>query len=693
MNAINIKFLFDIKLVLYEALFFVSYWFITRFNKILEVTVNCSGFSNFTINVMARWRTLWAETATLELPDLPPSKNFKSKFDLPVLDDYKFEFPAWFWSKVPSNYTAPAISLVNPGKLNTLARLYGFQDLDLLSKICSDLKDGALIGCKGRFRNPSRATNAPSAYENGAQVTDAICDWLAKGFAFGPVELSEVPATAKFSGIMTRPKPNGSVRIILNLSAPQGSSVNEGIDNTEFPTTMSSTTKWLRVLHLAGRGAKMCKVDWSDAYKHVAVNLADTDLQWFQWGGKAFKELCLIFGGVSSAGIFDRLAKVVLFIVIKKSGFRSDMVCQHLDDCCAAAPLHSALLEKYDEVFAEVAEYLGVKLAPRVDPEKSFAPAQSGIILGIHYNTVEWTWALPQEKLLRLLHLIKQLYCASSVEQHLIWTLVGKIQHIKALMPAGRFNVDHLIRANSISTERSHPVCITPEMKRQLWFWLTMLRLCSGRGPIPDPDAGLPPWAIDVYTDAAGGSKDCDRGVGAVSDSWWTFLPWSRKINMGGRSRNGKELGRMMSALELIGPLIVVASGYRWCSKNSVRIWVDNAGSVFIWQKGYSTSCLLSSSIVKAIATVAAGIGCQVELVKITRCSTPLADMADALSKCAFPRFWEQSKANSYQHNCAPAWIPSSLVAWVQDPVPDDGLGQKILHDLSRRTAVLGYNC
>lgn len=136
---------------LYEALFFVSYWFITRFNKILEVTVNCSGFSNFTINVMARWRTLWAETATLELPDLPPSKNFKPKFDLPVLDDYKFEFPAWFWSKVPSNYTAPAISLVNPGKLNTLARLYGFQDLDLLSKICSDLKDGALIGCKGRF--------------------------------------------------------------------------------------------------------------------------------------------------------------------------------------------------------------------------------------------------------------------------------------------------------------------------------------------------------------------------------------------------------------------------------------------------------------------------------------------------------------------------------------------------------------
>ena len=213
--------------------------------------------------------------------------------------------------------------------------------------------------------------------------------------------------------------------------------------------------------------------------------------------------------------------------------------------------------------------------------------------------------------------------------------------------------MDHLIRANSISDDRSHLVCITQEIKRQLWLWLTMLR------PIPDPDAGLPPWAIEVYTDAAGGSKDCNRWVGAVTNSWWAFLPWSWKINLGGKSNTGRELGRMMSALELVGPMVVVSSGFCWCANNPMRIWVDNAGSVFIWHKGYSTTCFLSSTLVKAIATVAAGIGCQVDLVKITRCSTPLVDMADALSKCAFDRFWDLSKANSYSHSITPAWIPS----------------------------------
>ena len=53
-----------------------------------------------------------------------------------------------------------------------------------------------------------------------------------------PLEL--IPKNAKINGIMTKPKPNGSVRIILNLSSPIGNCVNEGIDTDNFPTVMSS---------------------------------------------------------------------------------------------------------------------------------------------------------------------------------------------------------------------------------------------------------------------------------------------------------------------------------------------------------------------------------------------------------------------------------------------------------------------
>ena len=136
----------------------------------------------------------------------------------------------------PANFCSPAVSLVRPAALRRLATAAGFADKPLLETVCNDLSVGARIGCSGSFRLPSKATNAPSAYENGKQVTDAICDWLSKGFAYGPIPLDEVPSIAKFSGLMTRPKPNGSVRIILNLSAPVGRAVNEGINNEDFPT-------------------------------------------------------------------------------------------------------------------------------------------------------------------------------------------------------------------------------------------------------------------------------------------------------------------------------------------------------------------------------------------------------------------------------------------------------------------------
>ena len=143
-----------------------------------------------------------------------------------------------------------------------------------------------------------------------------MAGWLEKGFAAGPFSAEDVPAVAKVNGMMCRPKPSGAVRVILNMSAPAGRSVNDGIDSGEFPTVMSSTAKWVAVLNRAGRGCLMTKVDWADAYKHIRVRAEDRILQWFSWLGKFFVELCLVFGTASSPGLYDRLAKLVLNLAL-----------------------------------------------------------------------------------------------------------------------------------------------------------------------------------------------------------------------------------------------------------------------------------------------------------------------------------------------------------------------------------------
>ena len=645
------------------------------------------------MDLMNSLKLLHQRLSSEDIPPLPPAKIFKPKHNLPILKNYRKPAPSEFWNNFPTNLVQPSKSMVNPHLLKQMALETKFVDLTLLNTIHNDLLHGANLGCNGSSRLPSFSTNAPSAFEFAEHVTDAIADWTTKKFAYGPVPLTHIPAGAKINGMMTKLKPTGAVRIILNLSSPVGNCVNEGINKDDFPTIMSSTTKWLRALHLARKNAKMCKIDWADAYKHIAVRPEDTDLQWFSWLGMAFKELCLIFGCTSSAGIFDRVAKVVVHIAAAKSKFPTNRICQHLDDCCATAPANSDSLELFDATFAEVAYSLGIKLAPRDDPEKSFSPSTKGLVLGIVYDTANWTWSLNYEKLSRLLHHLKELMITDEAPQVRIWSIVGKIIHILPLIPLGKFNIHHLLDLNSVSLDKNALITLTPGFKKQLFFWFSMLRICSGRGKIMDPDKKLPPWTIDVYTDGASGSMETiGLGLGAVTDGWWAYVPWSRAININTTSTTGRSIGRAMSALELVGPLLVVSGGYAWTKNHPINIWVDNAASVFIWEKGYSRSCPLSNTLVTAIAHVAAGLGCAVKLSKITRCSTPLASMADALSKCSFHKFWKIAKENNYNLPLEQSWTPPSLLAWINNPAADDSLGDKILHDLSRRTLVLGLN-
>jgi len=450
----------------------------------------CLGFSPAVKNRMS----LWLARAVLVLSwvaPVPAVKQFKPKNNLPLLDDYSVPAPAAFWQQFPVNKLTERPALIDHVKLRALAEKVGISGRSA-EEVYAALEHGADIGCVGDCRAASRSGNSPSSFEYGRQVTDAVATWIKKGFVRGPVDLAAVPAQAKVNGIMCRPKPDGSVRVILNMSAPAGNSVNDGIDADMFPAVMSSTAKWLAVLYRAGRNCNIMKIDWADAYKHVPVRAADLPL----------------------------------------------------------------------------------------------------------------------------------------------------------------------------------------EMR------------------IPDPDNSVPVWAIDVFTDAAGGSADQPaRGCGIVSGEHWAFVKWSKHINYGGTDDSGRKIGRKLSALELVGPLVAIAAGHSWCRNRQVRIWVDNIGSVQIWRKGYSTSCRLSTTLVKAISTVAASIGCRVHIRKIRRCSDTGAKMADALSKGDFKDFWRTADESGWSLFEEPMKIPGSILHWVADPKEDDDLGRKIVEELLPDGEFLGYNC
>ena len=640
------------------------------------------------------WELWRAELEASSGTELAPvkQKKFSAKFpELPVLNNYSKAAPDSYWRLFPTNFTCPTKTSVNAVKIEQLVNTLGCSDQARVDRVVKRAREGAVIGCVGQYRLPSRSKNSPDTYKHGPEVSDAVASWVVKGFAYGPVGEEQVPKHAKSSGIMTRVKPDGSVRIILNLSAPKGRSVNDGINAELFPAVMLSTSAWLTVLNTAGRGCWILKCDFADAYKHVAVCEADTDLQWFQWAGKWFKELCLIFGSASSAGIFDDLAKVLLDLVCRGSNFPKHMTCQHLDDICAASA-KLAEISHFDKTFADFAALVGVKLAPRDNPDKSFAPAKNGTVFGVWYDTEEWTWQLPEDRLVRLVECIEEATEKGQLRDKEMQSLAGKLINIKPLVPTAKFNLDEIMKALADS-HTQQVVKLAPACIHQLWLWKTLIVACAGKLSIPDNVSKLPAWSIKVYTDAVGGSLESPgRGSGGVCEEHWFYYPWSPPVNSGAARIDGRKISRKLSALELVGPLIFMATLSDKFRLQPVRMYVDNAGSVGIWSKGYSNNCTLSNTIVKAIGTIAAGLGCRLEIVKVARCSDRGPIMADMLSKAQFQRFRQYAESAGWPLKTEPLRIPGALLHWLHSPVPDPNLGHRVLCDMASTSAVLGYN-
>ena len=623
-----------------------------------------------------------------------PKKKFEPKYNVERLDDYGEKPDESFWKNVEKKHWQDVESReggINHKKLEELGARYPFKGT--LEKVVRDVKVGAHLGVSSEFRKSSTATNAPSAIEVGLQVTDAVLGWLNDGYAIGPFEKEEVPFKEyKVSGLMAKIKPNGKARVINNMSRGYPNSVNEGIDKRDFVYNMSSTKAWIRVLIRCGRGCKFTKIDWAEAYKQIPVCKEDVQLQGFAWLGKIFFELALVFGCVSSVGIYDRAAKVVLFLALDRAGVPSHLAIQHLDDVCYCAPEGSDMADRFFKAYVEICKELNVRLADPSQKDKMFKPVTVGQVLGVDYDTMEMVWFLSEEKMRSILELIDELREEREGSARKIKKLCGKLVDIRDLVEGSKFYLAHLIMAANEYNEKEDMekmVKVDDWLERDLYFFSLVLPTYSRRAMLQDPDRRAMAGSSKAYTDAAGGSRtNLGRGVGMLIDGrMWTLVPWGRRINEGWKAYDGKSLGHKMSAWELVGPLLVVSCSGNRLSGSQVEIFVDNDGSVRMWNKGWTTKCDLCNTILLAVHQISVAMDIEVFISGISRCSTPEADAADALSKSDMDRFFDLVP----EADLEPRQVPGALLKWLEDPLPDRRLGHRILKQLARKSDVLGY--
>ena len=194
-----------------------------------------------------------------------------------------------------------------------------------------------------------------------------------------------------------------------------------------------------------GKNCCFAKCDWSGTYKKIRVNPDDVWMQGFAWLGKIFFELSLVFGSSSSPGIFDRLAKLVLYIVLQESGFPSHLVIQHLDDVCVCSPEGSEEVDRFHSIYQDICSFLGVKLASEDDPDKAFKPKTEGQVLGVDYDSTSMTWHLRQDKLSIILGMIEEILEDGEATVRMLKKLCGKPVDLRSLIPGAKFHLAHLL--------------------------------------------------------------------------------------------------------------------------------------------------------------------------------------------------------------------------------------------------------
>ena len=200
------------------------------------------------------------------------------------------------------------------------------------------------------------APNRPSALEHPEIVTAAIAKEVERGHTAGPFANPPFPVLA-CSPLACVPKKPDSWWLILDLSAPAGHSVNDGIPAEHGAVQYAKFDQIIRMIAHLGRGALIAKVDLKHAFRQCPVHPDDWPLLCYEWNGHYYVDLRLPFGLRSSPALFNSLAEG-LCDLLRAKGIR--YLEHYLDDFTP----NSVLCASYQALILETFHSVGVLYLP-----------------------------------------------------------------------------------------------------------------------------------------------------------------------------------------------------------------------------------------------------------------------------------------------------------------------------------------
>ena len=433
--------------------------------------------------------------------------------------------------------------------------------------------DGIRWGFRVGFDYSRTCRKAKRNMASASQQPQVIADYLSKecaaGTVIGPLDPALFPCLhiSRFGVI---PKgDSGKWRLIVDLSSPEGESVNDGISEERCSLSYISIEDAGEEVKRKGRGALLAKVDIRSAYRVVPIHPEDRWLLGMLWDGGLFLDLALPFGLRSAPKIFTAIADAAEWI-IRQRGVQ--IVLHYLDDFLLIGSPASGECRNGMEVLLASFHQLGLPVAT----EKTEGPAPRLTFLGFEIDSMAMEIRLPHAKLVALKGAVEAWRGRGSCKKKDLESLAGKLVWACKVVSPGKTFVRRMFELLAVVKKSHHHVRLNAAFRSDLLWWDTFLQDWNGVSLLRQ-DAGGADHII--WTDASG-----SFGCGALWPPHWIQFQWPQAYDVGCLALKEESI-----TLKELLPVVLACAvwGPAW-RDSTVLVYCDNAGAVAVINSGYS---------------------------------------------------------------------------------------------------------
>ena len=498
--------------------------------------------------------------------------------------------------------------------------------------------------------------NGASAYQHAKLTHEKVSTNVRKGFVLGPFHRHEIPFEhIRVSGIFViAKKSKGKYRLIFNLSAPKGMSVNEGYDmnvKVRYDGFKTAVRRLAQLKRAISKRLMLIKEDIDAFYNRIPVRPHDWWQLCFRWFDinkplpdhpytakdqeMLYMYRVLPFGLRASVEIAHQISRAINFLylhrdagitpVLPKDKYTSVV---YMDDYLVGAEDGYAIQAKKRMRLLLLSAGLPVSDDPRKQAEAMIGTTKDYV--GIKINTIHMTASMDASKRKTLQEQITSTLGKERTGTSQFRSMVGLMSFCAQCVLHGRTFMRRLWSALRDAGDRN-TLHLDYKVKLDLRWWLEVVNKWSGVSMLMRPEPlENPPMIISTDATPTGyGLAHVDRR----EMCYGTFPSWAADLHI-----NCKELITAYAVL-LLWPKL---------PRPYVYLFTDNEAAEYAMRPDLFTGSRSSPSaaFMVVLRELYAYEAINGTVVLPKRVSTKDNVLADALSRHDFPRIDQHLQSN-----------------------------------------------